>query len=122
MTTEELQALVARNAEAIASLQTTAEVQLRAIESQRENIGSNAQMMADAMEMAAIAQQMVAVTQQMAAKSQETASQSQETAAIALRMSAETTRNIDRLEQMVEIIIRDNQADRTRISGLEGQE
>jgi hypothetical protein len=115
MTSEELQALIARNAEAITSLRDTAEVQLRTIESQRENIGSNAQMMADAMEMAAIAQQM-------AAKSQETASQSQETAAIALRMSAETTRNIDRLEQMVEIIIRDNQADRTRISRMEGQD
>jgi hypothetical protein len=137
MTTEELQALVARNAEAIASLQITvenqgrinteaiesqgrinaeaiaslrdtAEVQLRTIESQRENIGSNAQMMADAMTMAAISQQ--------------TAAQSQETAAIALRMSAETTRNIDRLEQMMGIVIRDNQADRERIRRLENPE
>jgi DNA anti-recombination protein RmuC len=84
----------------LASLRASVEIQLTAIENQRESIGSNAQLMADSMEMAATA----------------------------LRMSAETTRNIDRLEQnidrleqMLGIVIRDNQADRARISGLEGQ-
>jgi methyl-accepting chemotaxis protein len=101
-------------AEGLASLQAISESQLRTLDYQRESIGNNARMMADAMEMAAI-------SQQMAAKSQEVASQSQETAAIALRISAETTRNIDRLEEMLGIVIRDNQADRTRITRLEGQ-
>jgi hypothetical protein len=105
MTNEELQALVeglatataknteaiAGQSEAIASLQVTAQIQLSAIENQRQSIGSNAQLMADSMEMASTA----------------------------LRMSAETTRNIDRLEQMMGILIRDNQSDRARITKLE---
>jgi hypothetical protein len=100
--------------EGLASLRAASESQLSAIENQRESIGHNAQMMADAMEMAAI-------SQQMAAKSQEIASQCQETAAIALRVSAETTRNIARSEQILGIVIRDAQADRARFSKLEGQ-
>jgi methyl-accepting chemotaxis protein len=146
MTDDELRTLVASNAEAtrelratverqsqqiesqeriitegLASLRSACESQLTAIENQRENIGHNAQMMADAMEMAAISQQMAATAQQMAAKSQEVASQSQETAAIALRVSAETTRNIARSEQILGIVIRDAQADRVRFGKLEGQ-
>jgi hypothetical protein len=100
--------------EGLADLRSICESQLSSIENQRESIGHNAQMMADAMEMAAIAQQM-------AAKSQEVASQSQETAAIALRVSAETTRNIARSEQILGIVIRDAQADRVRFGKLEGQ-
>ncbi len=139
MTDEELRTLVVSNAEAtrelrtiverqtqriesqeriitdgLANLRSICESQLNNIENQRESIGHNAQMMADAMEMAAIAQQM-------AAKSQEVASQSQETAAIALRVSAETTRNIARSEQILGIVIRDAQADRVRFGKLEGQ-
>lgn len=84
--------------EGLTSLRASIEIQLRAIENQRESIGSNAQLMADLMEIAAAS----------------------------LRISAETTRNIDkleqnidRLEQMMGIVIRDNQADRTRITRLE---
>ncbi len=65
----------------------------------------------------------------------ELAALSQRTASEPLQLSANTSRNIDRLErninrtennigrleQMVEIIIKDNQADRARIKGLEGQ-
>lgn len=105
MTDDELRTLVgslatatASNTEGLTSLRASVEIQLAAIENQRESIGSNAQLMADSMEMAATA----------------------------LRMSAETTRNIDRLEQnidrleqMLGIVIRDNQADRARITRLE---
>jgi hypothetical protein len=86
------------SAEGLASLRASIEIQLRAIENQRESIGSNLQLMADLMEIAAAS----------------------------LRISAETARNIDkleqnidRLEQMMGIVIRDNQADRTRITRLE---
>jgi hypothetical protein len=119
MTTEELQALVASLAEqgrstneALSSLQASAESQARSIESQarsieslRETTSYNNQMMADAIELSAL---------------------SQRTAAAALELSANTARgidqqreNIDRLENMIEILIRDNQADRARIRNLE---
>jgi methyl-accepting chemotaxis protein len=132
MTDDELRTLVASNAEAtrelratverqsqqsenqgrtitegLASLQASSESQLRSIESMRENITYNTDIMANALELAAT---------------------SQKTAAEALQLSANTSRNldrlernIDRLEEMMGIIIRDNQADRTRITRLEGQ-
>jgi hypothetical protein len=125
MTDDELRTLVASNAEAtrelratvenqgrtitvgLASLQASSESQLRSIESMRENITYNTDIMANALELAAT---------------------SQKTAAEALQLSANTSRNLDRLEsdiadlkQIVGIVIRDNQADRTRITRLEGQ-
>ncbi len=131
MTDEELRTLVASNAEAtrelrttvenqgrtitegLASLQASSESQLRSIESMRESITYNTDIMANALELAAI--------------SQKTAAAAQETAAEALQLSANTSRNLDRLEsdiadlkQIVGIVIRDNQADRTRITRLEG--
>jgi hypothetical protein len=126
MTTEELQALVASLAEqgritgeALSSLRASAESQARSIESQarsieslRETTSYNNQMMADAIELSAI--------------SQRTAAAAQQTAVAALELSANTARgidrqreNIDRLENMIEILIRDNQADRARIRNLE---
>lgn len=123
MTVEELQTFLSSlantvanqeriNTEAFKSLRDTAESQARSIEYQRESIGSNAQMMADAVQLSAI-------SQRTAAAAQETAAASQATAAAALELSANTSRNIDRLEQMIEILIRDNQADRARIRSLE---
>jgi hypothetical protein len=137
MTNEELQALIARNAEAIASnteglaslkvtvenqgrntieglasLQASAESQARSIESMRENMSFNTQTIASAVELAA--------------SSQRTAAASMETAAAAMELSASTFRaidrsekNITRLEQMLDITIKDNQADRARITRLE---
>jgi hypothetical protein len=144
MTIEELQTFLSSlantvanqeriNTEAFKSLRETAESQARSIEYQRESIGSNAQMMADAIQLVAIsqrtaaaaqetaaaAQETAAAAQETAAASQKTAAASQETAAAALELSANTSRNIDRLEQMIEILIRDNQADRARIRSLE---
>jgi hypothetical protein len=132
MTDEELRTLVANNVEAtrelratverqaqraetegrttaegLASLQASSESQLRSIESMRESITYNTDIMANALELAAA---------------------SQRTAAEALQLSANTSRNLDRLEsdiadlkQIVGIVIRDNQADRTRITNLEDQ-
>jgi hypothetical protein len=132
MTDDELRTLVASNAEAtrelratverqsqqsenqgriitegLASLQASSESQLRSIESMRESISYNTDIMANALELAAT---------------------SQKTAAAAMELSANTSRNLDRLEsdiadlkQIVGIVIRDNQADRTRITRLEGQ-
>jgi hypothetical protein len=131
MTDDELRTLVASNAEAtrelratverqsqqsenqgriitegLASLQASSESQLRSIESMRESISYNTDIMANALELAAT---------------------SQKTAAAAMELSANTSRNLDRLEsdiadlkQIVGIVIRDNQADRTRITRLEG--
>jgi hypothetical protein len=132
MTDDELRTLVASNAEAtrelratverqsqqsenqgrtitegLASLQASSESQLRSIESMRESISYNTDIMANALELAA---------------------SSQRTAAAAMELSANTSRNLDRLEsdiadlkQIVGIVITDNQADRTRITRLEGQ-
>jgi methyl-accepting chemotaxis protein len=93
--------------EGLASLQASSESQLRSIESMRESITYNTDIMANSLELAAT---------------------SQKTAAEALQLSANTSRNldrlernIDRLEEMMGIVIRDNQADRTRITRLEGQ-
>jgi hypothetical protein len=93
--------------ESFASLQASSESQLRSIESMRESITYNTDIMANALELAAT---------------------SQRTAAEALQLSANTTRNLDRLEgdiadlkQIVGIVIRDNQADRVRFSKLEEQ-
>jgi methyl-accepting chemotaxis protein len=119
--TRELRATVERQAEAsaiqaqgLASLRDSSESQARSIESMRESISYNTETMADSLELAA--------------SSQRTAAAAMETAAAAMELSASTSRNLDRLEnditdlkQIVGIVIRDNQADRTRISGLEGQ-
>jgi methyl-accepting chemotaxis protein len=93
--------------EGLASLQAISESQLRSIESMRESISYNTDIMANALELAAT---------------------SQRTAAAAMELSANTSRNldrlernIDRLEEMMGIVIRDNQADRARITRLEGQ-
>jgi hypothetical protein len=90
--------------EGLASLQASSESQLRSIESMRESITYNTDIMANALELSAA---------------------SQRTAAEALQLSANTSRNLDRLEsdiadlkQIVGIVIRDNQADRTRITRL----
>jgi HPt (histidine-containing phosphotransfer) domain-containing protein len=87
-------------AEGLASLQASSESQLRSIESMRESISYNTDMVASSLELAAEA----------------------------LKISANTSRNLDRLEsdiadlkQIVGIVIRDNQADRVRFSRLEGQ-
>jgi methyl-accepting chemotaxis protein len=126
MTDEELRTLVASNAEAtrelrttvasqertmldgLASLQASSESQFQSIESirgsiesMRESITYNTDMVASSLTLAAEA----------------------------LRISANTSKNLDRLEsdiadlkQIVGIVIRDNQADRTRITRLEGQD
>jgi hypothetical protein len=126
MTDEELRTLVASlavsttgNAEAIRELRETlrentesqarnAESQARSIEALREGMSYNTEIMTNALELSAL---------------------SQKTAAEALQLSANTSRNLDRLEsdiadlkQIVGIVIRDNQADRGRITRLEGQE
>jgi methyl-accepting chemotaxis protein len=107
--------------EGLASLQAISESQLRSIESMRESISYNTDIMANALELSAI-------SQRTAAAAQESAAASQQLAAEALQLSANTSRNldrlernIDRLEEMMGIVIRDNQADRARITGLEGQ-
>jgi methyl-accepting chemotaxis protein len=96
--------------------------QARSIESMRENISYNTETMASALELSAL-------SQRTAAAAQESAAASQAIAAEALQLSAQTSRNLDRLEndiadlqQMMGIVIRDNQADRGRITRLEGQE
>jgi predicted nucleic acid-binding Zn-ribbon protein len=126
MTDEELRTLVASlatstannaaearaNTEAIKELRATltdsTESQARSIEALREGMSYNTDIMANALELSAI---------------------SQKTAAEALQLSANTSRNLDRLEsdiadlkQIVGIVIRDNQADRTRITRLEDPE
>ncbi len=107
MTDDELRTLVGNLAVATASLTATAESQARSIESMREGMSHNTEVMANALELASL---------------------SQRTAAEALQLSANTSRNLDRLEedisdlkQIVGIVIKDNQADRGRISNLEGQ-
>jgi hypothetical protein len=95
-------------AEALASLQASSESQLRSIESMRESIEAiresttyNTDMVASALALAAEA----------------------------LKISANTSKNLDRLEadiadlkQIVGIVIRDSQADRVRFSKLEEQD
>jgi methyl-accepting chemotaxis protein len=140
MTDEELRTLVASlatstasNTEAIKELRATVESQertmiegfqsqARSLESMRENISYNTETMATALELSAL-------SQRTAAAAQESAAASQAIAAEALQLSAQTSRNLDRLEndiaslqQMMGIVIRDNQADRGRITRLEGQE
>jgi methyl-accepting chemotaxis protein len=82
----------------LTSLQASSESQLRSIESMRESITYNTDMVASALTLAAEA----------------------------LNISANTSKNLDRLEndiadlkQIVGIVIRDNQADRGRITRLE---
>jgi CO dehydrogenase/acetyl-CoA synthase alpha subunit len=95
----------ARNAESQAR---NAESQARSIEALREGMSYNTEIMTNALELSAL---------------------SQKTAAEALQLSANTSRNLDRLEsdiadlkQIVGIVIRDNQADRARITRLEDEE
>jgi hypothetical protein len=94
--------------EGLASLQASSESQFQSIdsirgsiESMRESITYNTDMVASSLTLAAEA----------------------------LRISANTSKNLDRLEsdiadlkQIVGIVIRDNQADRTRITRLEDQD
>jgi methyl-accepting chemotaxis protein len=87
-----------RNATAISSL-------TQRFEDMRESLSYNTQAVADGLELAAA---------------------SNRTAAAAMELSANTSRNLDRLEQdiadlqqMMGIVIRDNQADRSRINRLE---
>jgi methyl-accepting chemotaxis protein len=130
MTDEELRTLVASlatstasNTEAIKELRETlrddAESQARRIEMMWEGMSYNTDIMANALELSAI-------SQRTAAAAQESAAASQQLAAEALQLSANTSRNLDRLEndiadlkQIVGIVIRDNQADRGRITRLE---
>jgi methyl-accepting chemotaxis protein len=116
---------ITRQAESIRELRATVESQerimtegfesqSRSIETMREGMSYNTDTMAASLELAA--------------SSQRTAAASMETAAAAMEVSASTSRNLDRLEQditdlkqIVGIVIRDNQADRARITGLEGQ-
>jgi methyl-accepting chemotaxis protein len=109
---------ITRQAESIRELIITMtegfESQARSIESLQESISYNTDTVATALEIAAI--------------SQRTAAASQESAAAAMEHSASTSRNLDRLEydiselkKMRGILIRDNQADRTRITRLKGQ-
>ncbi len=132
MTDEELRTLVASlaistannatearaNTEAIRELRATltdsAERQARSIEALREGMSYNTEIMANALELSAI--------------SQRTAAAAQETAAEALQLSANTSRNLDRLEndiadlqQMMGIVISESRADRRRITQIEGQ-
>jgi HPt (histidine-containing phosphotransfer) domain-containing protein len=90
-----------RNAQAIDSL-------AQRFEDIRENMTYNTQAVADGLELAAAANR---------------------TAAAAMELSANTSRNLDRLEQdiaelkqIVGIVIQDNNADRSRITRLEEQE
>jgi hypothetical protein len=101
------------NTAALRSFREAAESQARSIEAQRKTISANTQIMADAIQLSAIAQRSAAAVQETAAIAQRSA------AAAALELSANTSRNIDRLEQTIEILIKDNQADRSRIRHLE---
>jgi methyl-accepting chemotaxis protein len=90
-----------RNAQAIDSL-------ARRFEDIRENMTYNTQAVADGLELAAA---------------------SNRTAAAAMELSANTSRNLDRLEQdiselkqIVGIVIDDSRADRTRIRNIENQD
>jgi predicted ATPase with chaperone activity len=98
-----------------ATLRDNAETQARNIEALREGMTYNTETMASALELAAL--------------SQRSAAAAQETAAVAMELSANTSRNLDRLEndiadlkQIVGIVIRDNRADRGRITRLEDQD
>jgi methyl-accepting chemotaxis protein len=112
-----------------ATLRDSAETQARSIEALREGMTYNTETMASALELAALSQRSAAEAQRSAAAAQETAAAALETAAAAMELSANTSRNLDRLEndiadlkQIVGIVIRDNQADRGRITRLEDQE
>jgi methyl-accepting chemotaxis protein len=112
MTDDELKALVAslaiattRNTEAIDRNAAAIDSLTQRFEDMRENMSYNTQAVADGLELAAA---------------------SNRTAAAAMELSANTSRNLDRLEQdiadlqqMMGIVIRDNQADRSRITRLE---
>jgi methyl-accepting chemotaxis protein len=112
MTDDELKALVAnlavattRNTEAIDRNAAAIDSLAQRFEDTRESLSYNTQAVADGLELAAA---------------------SNRTAAAAMELSANTSRNLDRLEQdiadlqqMMGIVIRDNQADRSRITRLE---
>jgi hypothetical protein len=98
---------IERDSQAINNLRESVQIQVQSIENIRENLSYNAQILADGLELAAAANR---------------------TAAAAMELSANTTKNIDRIEneiaelkQIVGIVIRDNQADRYRITKLEDQ-
>jgi methyl-accepting chemotaxis protein len=119
MTDDELKALVAnlaiattRNTEAIDRNAAAIDSLAQRFEDTRESLSYNTQAVADGLELAAA--------------SNRTAANGLELAAAAMELSANTSRNLDRLEQdiadlqqMMGIVIRDNQADRSRITRLE---
>jgi CO dehydrogenase/acetyl-CoA synthase alpha subunit len=133
MTDEELRTLVASlatstasNTEAIRELRTTVEAQERVMTEGFATLKYNADSQARNMEMM---RENISYKTETIASSLELAAASQRTAAAAMELSAQTSRNLDRLEndiadlqQMMGIVIRDNQADRGRITRLEGQE
>jgi CO dehydrogenase/acetyl-CoA synthase alpha subunit len=140
MTDEELRTLVASlatstannaaeahaNAEAIRELRTTVEAQERVMTEGFATLRYNTDSQARNMEMM---RENISYKTETIASSLELAAASQRTAAAAMELSAQTSRNLDRLEndiadlqQMMGIVIRDNQADRGRITRLEGQE
>jgi capsid protein len=87
--------------EGFASLTATAESQARSIESMRESVSYNTEMVTSALTLVSEA----------------------------LKLSANTSKNLDRLEidiadlkQIVGIVISESQADRVRFSRLEGQD
>jgi hypothetical protein len=115
MTDDELRTLVGSLAAATARNTENCDRNSQAIESLaqrfedvRENMSYNTQAVADGLELAAA---------------------SNRTAAVALEISANTSRNLDRLEQdiahlqqLVGIVIEDSRADRGRIRNIEDQE
>jgi ABC-type nitrate/sulfonate/bicarbonate transport system substrate-binding protein len=119
MTDDELRTLVAglatataRNTEAIDRNAAAVSSLTERFEDMRENMSYNTQAVADGLELAAA--------------SNRTAANALELSAAAMELSANTSRNLDRLEQdiadlqqMMGIVIRDNQADRSRITRLE---
>jgi methyl-accepting chemotaxis protein len=132
MTDEELRTLVASlaistannsaearaNAEAIRELRTTVETQGRVMLEGFATLRDSTDSQARNIEM----------MRESISYNTETVASSLELAAEALKLSANTSRNLDRLEndiadlkQIVGIVIRDNQADRGRITRLEEQ-
>jgi methyl-accepting chemotaxis protein len=123
---------ITRQSESIRELRTTMtegfESQARSIESLREGFESQARSVESLRESVSYNTETMAASMELAASSQRTAAASMETAAAAMEVSANTSRNLDRLEQdiselkqMLGILIRDNQADRNRITRLEDQ-
>jgi methyl-accepting chemotaxis protein len=104
---EDIPEAISRNASAIDRNASAIDSLTRRFEDIRENMTYNTQAVADGLELAAA---------------------SNRTAAAAMELSANTSRNLDRLEQdiadlkqIVGIVIDDSRADRTRIRNIESQ-